>query len=465
MLRRFFNIINKRNYQESPIDDNVEWNNIPSIKCTKEIFLKDYGGSRLFIEDINKDGIKEFIWLQSAGMFKSKIYDNFSRINEYNDRIKHKEVFNLAATGPRGDIIWSNGNPYRGIYPYLCHAPEEFLKFGDVNGDGIDEILVFDANSNLLVISPIDGRTIKTINLPSDNFAILYYIKTGVNLFDFVLLLGVMDVGYSGYDYANPWIILDHNFKIISSSSYKGAGHNAVIADFNNDGNLEIMIGYQVINLRGEVLWTIDYWSDKEIDSLEQHADNIQMYQHHDQIFLSISGSDKQYMINSAGKTQWIKSLPHPQYNLIGRYNNELRIFVVNQRQIMNSITIKGEEKWRGLLPEFWPFGDPLNNKINRPIHVNDPVTIIKAQSATGNDLMIYKEGGWPYIIDFNGSIKYRLEIPPTAKQEKPKVNFYRLNDIGLSYETFVSDVREEGKTEIYIYNRKYLWVYQIDDF
>ena len=447
------------------IKDNLFWSNVPEALLTKEIHLKNFGGCKLFIEDINQDGNKEFLWLQSAGMFKSEIYNNFPNVKKYLDEIEQQYVFCLTATDQEGNIIWQSGKPYEGENPYLTHAPEQLLKTGDVNGDGINEILVFDALDNLLIINPINGETIKSIKLPYDNFSIVYYVKTGSGPEDFVILVGVMDRAYSPHPYANPWIIIDSNFQIISCKDYKGAGHNVIIADFNDDSEVEMLIGYQLVNTKGDVLWTIDYWDGEEIDSLEQHADNMQAHKVDNKWFVTISGSDKQYYINSEGKTLWVKTLPHPQFSLIGNYHDESRIFVANQREIMNAFTLDGREVWKGLLPEHWPLGKPVLIKSQRPIHINDPMNLIPSDNIyQESDLILYKEGGWPYIIDFNGKILFKLPMPLAAQKNDCKIYFRRINDIGLSYDGEVVDVDNNNDNEILIYDRSYLWIYKLAD-
>ena len=454
-----FKVVKKLKKEILKLKEHLSWNNIPDAELIKEINLSDSGGCRLFVEDLNQDGIKEFLWLQSAGMFKSKIYDKFSNVKNYLDKVKQSSVFCLTATDQEGRIIWQSGKPYYGESPYLTHAPEQLLKMGDVDGDGINEILVFDAYDNLLVINPINGKTKRTIKLPEDNFSIVYYVKLSSAPKDFVLLIGVMDRAYDPHPYANPWIIMDSEFQIISCRDYKGAGHNVIIEDFNNDGEIEFLIGYQLVNTKGEVLWTVDYWDKREINSLEQHADNIQAHKVDDEWFVTISGSDKQYYVNSKGKTIWVETLPHPQFSLIGNYNGEDRIFVANQREGMNSYTLEGKEAWNGLLPEHWPLGKPISINSERPIHINDPMNLIPSKD---NDLMLYKEGGWPYVIDFSGKIVYKLPMPQTAKKSDPKVYYRRINDIGFSFEGEVADIDNDGNYEILVYDRNYLWVYKL---
>lgn len=438
------------------------WSTVPSATLVNELDLRNYGGSRLFLADINLDGKKEYLWLQSAGMFKSEIYREFPEINDYMQKTVQQSVFCLTATDQEGNVIWQAGKPYAGRNPYLTHASEQMLKTGDINGDGADEILVLDDSDNLLMLDPVNGETIRSVRLPNDSFSTLYYIRTGTAPEDFILLVGVMDRAYTPHPYANPWLIINSDFEIVSLRDYKGAGHNVVIEDVNDDGRLEIMVGYQLINTKGEVLWTVDCWQNKEIDSFEQHADFIHAKKIDGEWLFSISGSDKQYLINSKGHTIWVKDLPHPQACLIGNYRGQPRIFVANQREIMNSLTLDGEEAWSGLLPEHWPMGKPATGDPKRPIHSSDPLHIIPSSGGDPSDLLLYTEGGWPYVIDFNGAVVKKLPCTPNSKVKDPAIGFRRINDIGLSFDAEVYDIDNDGLPELLVYNRNYLWIYKI---
>lgn len=438
------------------------WRNIPEARLLSEVALNESGGCRLFVQDINNDGELEFLWLQSVGMFKSNVYDQFAGIKNYLN-IVGRDIFCLTATNQQGEILWQTGQPYGGEFAYLSHSPNNLLTMGDINNDGFKEIIVLDDSDNLLILNPLDGRVLRKIQLPADNFSIVHYIDlSSSESSGFVILLGVTDRSYPPHPYGNPWILLNNEFEIINLSDYLGAGHAVVIDDINKDGAIEILIGYQLITLKGEVLWTLDLWQNEEIDHLEQHVDHVVAHWVDGEWFATISGSDKQYYVNSKGKTLWVKNLPHPQYSIIGRYQGEKRIFVVNQRELMNSFSLNGEETWRGVLPECWPIGKPASSRPDRPIHVNDPVDLVNMGENTNSDYIVYKEGGWPYLVDFQGYLVKRFPHTTNICSNKPALPFHRLNDIGMSYETEVVDINQDGIPEILIYNREYLWVYAL---
>jgi hypothetical protein len=444
MINRIFNKL-KRIFKERKLlrMHNRQWATVKNISPIKKFELGNFGGSKLILADLNFDGHEEMIFLQTAGMFRSTLFkENFTSGQFFK---KTNEVpFCITATKNTGEIMWQIGKTWSQNTPYLCHGHEEIIKIADVNNDGFLEIITFDNEDNLLIINK-EGEIIRKVKLPNDNFSIIYHVPLNGN--DFVIVIGTMDRGYDPHPYGNPWLILNSSFEIISLCDYLGAGHNIVVDDVNKDGEPEILIGFQLINLKGEVLWTLDYWRDKEIDSLEQHADCIKGFWENGDWYAAISGSDKQYLINAKGETVWVKELPHPQYCLVGKYKDETRIFVANQREVMNSYSINGQERWRGLLPEYWPHGlKPKFRDPNRPIHLAEPLKLINIK---GVDYIIYLEGGLPYVIDFNGKPSLKFDIKLKNEFEKYSSSFARINDIGLSY-----DVEISANGSLFIYNR-----------
>jgi hypothetical protein len=424
------------------------WKRIPTIAIQDKLDISIYACSNLLIEDIDLDGKDEIIILQSAGIFKGK---NFNYAINSKNHIQ-KKIFYLVCIDKQGLVRWAYGDKWKEEFPYITHGQEEIIKLADVNQDGYKEIITLD-DDNLLIIDH-NGKLLNEIKLPTDNFSIIYHIP--INNHDFIIVLGTMDRGYAPHSYGNPWIIMNKNFEIISMKDYLGAGHNIIIEDINKDGNIELLIGYQLVDLKGEVIWTIDYWKNRKMNSLEQHVDCVQSFWEDGQWYATISGSDKQYLINAQGETLWVKNLPHPQYCLVGKYKDEMRIFIVNQRELMNSYNLKGAEKWSGVLPEYWASSSkPKLTDPIRPIHQTKPMGKLKYNN---KDYIVYLEGGYPYIINFNGQIKFRLAHTNEAKLFVGSDLFKRINDIGVSFQFLNKDDQF-----LYLYSRNDLFIYSIN--
>ena len=409
----------------------------------------------------HQDGELKCFWLQNAGIFKSGVFDQFERIKNYLDQVG-RNTFCITASDVKGEKLWQAGTAYSGEVAYLSHAAERMMAVGDVDGDGVDEVVILDGCDGLQIFNQDSGKLKREVKLPADNFAIVYYIRTGEDSDDFIVLLGNSDRGLGSHAYGNPWMILNSKMEIVSQQDYLGAGHMVLIDDLNGDGLPEILIGYQLMNIKGEVLWTLDCMQGVEIDDVEQHLDYVDAKWVDGEWIAAMAGSDRLYLINAEGETLWYKKLPHPQFCLMGFYQGEMRIFLFNQRELMNIFTLDGTEVWRGVLPEYWPVGKPYSSKPDRPIHMNEPALRVENLFGEGMDGVVYLEGGWPYVLNFNGEIKMKIPYNQNIKPLKKVIPFSRLNDIGQAYEAVVSDVNGDEKPELIVYNREYAWVYSL---
>lgn len=442
----------------------VTWRTIPRAWLVREIALHDWGGCQLFIHDINNDGKPEFLWLQSTGIFKSRLYSQDNSVNSKLLSAHGQGLFCLTATDQSGTILWQVGQPYVGSDPYLSHAPEKMVCCYDVDGDGRTEVLALNGEDALLILDGCTGSIKNSAHLPADNFAVVACGKSGPGSGDVVVLVGVMADAYPPHNYANPWLFLDSTLHVIHHGEYLGAGHHVAIFDANGDGCDEFLIGYQLVDSHGKVVWTVDQWKGKPINPIEQHVDHVEICWIGDRWFAALAGSDKQYWIDSTGRTLWAHKLPHPQFCVVGHSESGLRIFVINQRESMHCFDMSGNEVWRGLLPENWPMGRPSGTFEPRPIHCGVPASILRTGDRILGDLIVYKEGGWPYAVNFYG--QPILTFPFTERARKPNFHwpFGRINDVGLAFEAETCDLDGDSRDEIVIYDRQYAWLYRLNE-
>jgi len=389
-----------------------------------------------------------FILFENAGMFKSGIYDG--AVQEYKSEINQDTIFCLSKVNSTFDIQWVKGKAFNAEKPYLSHTSEHMSK--KIRHKSRELIAALGPGNNLTLYKS-DGEIISSVKLPRDNFAQLFEVPS-LKENQTLILVGVTDMAYDDYDYANPWMLFDSDLNLIREFEVKGAGHNVLIDDINKDGENEMLIGYELFDLSGDKIWTLDFWRDKEIDPIQQHADYIDGTWYKEEWIGAIAGSDRLYVFDSTGKTIWQAKLPHPQFCQFGYFNGELRLLVDNQRELTVIYDLLGNVKWKGTLPTNWPYGAPILKKPERPIHLSDP---FEKFSFKNEDYLIYKEGGYPYAIDFDGNIIGAFDI-----KEIPNMcysnGFHRINDLGATYQSLVIE------DKIYLYSRSEIFCFDIED-
>lgn len=437
------------------------WRHIPRANLIREFSLEEWGGCQLFVRDINNDGLPEFLWLQSLGIYKSRVFLGTNAVVDRFLSAHGQDVFCLTATDLSGNVLWQIGSPYSGNTPYLSHATEQMVAVADVDADGKTEVLALNGSDELWLLDGESGSVKNRKRLPADNFAT---VKTGVaaaEIGERVILVGVSDVGYPPYQYANPWLFLDSSLNILSVREFLGAGHQVAVLDADRDGQDEFFIGYQLVDTDGAVIWTVDQWRNRTIDPVDQHVDTVETCWIDGKWYAAVAGSDQQYWVDSNGNTLWSHRLPHPQYCVIGRNGSSIQVFVLNQRKGMNCFDVDGNELWRGFLPEHWPQGRPPGASVSRPIHCNVPALSIKCKLDPERIQLLYKEGGWPYVADFYGNPTLVLPYGTQYRQPRHRTPARRLNDVGLAYEAEVCDLDNDGFDEIVVYNRQHVWIFE----
>ena len=130
-----------------------------NIKLISQFSLSNFGGSELFIKDINNDGIAEFVWLQSSGTLSSNIYrtcnPKYKFLNEYD-----KDIFCLTITDIKGEILWQKGRPWGKEIPFPSHGSTSLVDFIK-NFDNTFNIVCKTKSNELSIIEGKTGNIIK----------------------------------------------------------------------------------------------------------------------------------------------------------------------------------------------------------------------------------------------------------------------------------------------------------------
>lgn len=444
--------------------DGTSWNKLPSAILLESFSTGNWGGNDLFVADINGDGKTEFLWLQSPGVFKADVY----RQRPVFSHLKNEDpnLFCLTVTDVKGRILWQTGNPQTG-WLYCSHAAERSICCYDVDGDGNLEVLALGSQSELLLLDGKNGKIKNKTTLPADNFAIVACGRFGPSPTDVRILVSNSTVGYAPHSYGNPTLFLDSSLQIVHTADFLGSGHCPVVFDADDDGYDEVLLGYELIDLHGRKIWTLDRWRTESF-STDQHVDEAKLFSRDCKWNIAITGGDRLYVIDAGGNTLWYSPQPHAQYVVVGKFvskSNEDHLFVTNSLNDYDKtvcFSTTGEKIWEKKLPEHWPMGRPRCIERTPYFHKGISAVCWKNPVAGKPDVVIYCEKGWPYGVGEDGTPSIVFPQMPAIRKPERQIPPPRPDDYGFSYSANVADVDGDGIDEIVIYDRTNVWVYRM---
>lgn len=196
-------------------------------------------GCRMWLGDINGDGIMELVMVQPDTGF--------------DDRYEPHSVVCAAAYNLNGEQLWQIGEPDPRVTGSGSDIPAQIY---DIDNDGNNEFLCV-MQDELCIFDGRTGTLKEKHALPNEH------------AHDCII---IADLEGSGYPqniilkdrYEQLWA-LDTKFEVMWT--FRGnVGHYPWVYDLDGDGREEVIAGYTVLNGKGEQLWTID---------MDDHADCI----------------------------------------------------------------------------------------------------------------------------------------------------------------------------------------------
>ncbi len=187
-------------------------------------------GCRMWLGDINGDGIMEVVMVQPDCAF--------------DDRYFPHSVVCATAYNLQGEMLWQIGTPDPNVVGSGADIPAQIY---DIDNDGNNEFLCV-MNDELCIF---DGKTgtLKEKHAIPDEHA-----------HDCIIIADLEGRGYPQNiilknRYHQLWA-LDTNYNVMWT--FKGnIGHYPWPYDLDGDGKDELIAGYTVLNSKGETLWTI----------------------------------------------------------------------------------------------------------------------------------------------------------------------------------------------------------------
>jgi Rhamnogalacturonan lyase family 11, C-terminal domain len=430
-----------------------------AFQLISECSLAKHGGIP-FPVDLDGDGRAEILWLQSPGLFHSKVFDKPPWQGRFSD--EERAHFCLTATDAQGKVLWRIGEPWQGERPFVTHSAERALDFADIDGDGALEIVCV-RRDEVLVINATTGEIKRSTKAPADNPQIVQLAHTGPGPGDWTILVKNAESAYPPHEYANPAWFYSPDLTLLKTADYLGAGHMPVVADVDGDGFDEFIVGFNLVDHDLATVWTFQPVPEDIWDAGEMHADDIVLGELGGKPCVVVAASDTFYVLDAAtGELLWKRKGTHPQHCQIGRFMPGLdgtQAFVHNKRAELQLFDAKGEELWQMMPPRNFPLGAAEPCK-KQQFHVFDPTTQLCGMGPEGTDLLIFTDGGWPYVIDGTG--KRCLELPYTenTKQDWGDVPG-RPDDYGYGFYARVADFDGDGAVEVLINDRRFTWLYK----
>ena len=433
-----------------------------------EICFNEFGGAECFFGDINGDGKYEILTYQGPGVFGAQNLHNKEHIKKLSLKTVAVSAFDL-----HGNRLWTWGKPHQDNTPYLSHAYESCLDVADIDNDGNNEVVLADGD-RIVVIDGKTGSEKKTCSLMNDNFYVVKALNRPTDNSEAAIVVKNGEMGYNGWEYGQPVIGMNNELDIVwGPQNILGGGHYIESVDLNGNGDQFYLIGYSAVSPKGEILWTVDTVDQTNYNADMMHVDYTDIVENGGSSkVLALAGSDKLYVINHEGDIIFQGELqvdkndvPNIQGIVFGNFLPELGIQVACYNAKFGPIVLfdlDGKQRWSRMPIRRWPLGQPQAS-IGRSFHRNRPIVKIKGS----RDRIGFADGGWPWAINGDGQIDLLFHPPENSQVEDIQIDKSlpcRADDAGYGFAMQSLDIDGDGVDEILIYNRKYLWIYRLEE-
>lgn len=415
-------------------------------------------GGKLHLADLDGDGRMEFLFRQSAGHLRSFAT---RATPEVSSEIPAWElaVNCLTAFDASGRLLWQVGEPFHGPHPFVSHGGDD-LDVAEIDADGIPEIIVVDGDE-LCVYDAATGARKAARPLPADNFCV---VRCGAVRGDprrKQILVKVTARAYPPFHYGNPTFLLDGGLnEIWKVDHFHGSGHVPVFIDLDGDGCDELLIGYNLVDHDGSLLWTIPVENANA-----DHADHILPgdFDGDGRIEIAYAGSRDYFLAAPDGSILWKRPHEHSQKTMAGRLHDKGW-----------GDTIILNEKWIGMTA-YTPQGDRLWSKPG----VGYAQAAVRGWTQNGLDLVLYEpqwkspsDGAsyywnpadsrslWPCLLDGDGALAVELPWREEYLHPRQLIRGPRAYDFGVGFSACAADINADGIDEVILSDRRRVWIF-----
>lgn len=428
--------------------------------------LHSFGASILKLADVNGDGRLEMLMLQSAGQLQSDVYgDNY--LKTLGVDAEDKALYCLTAIDLAGNVLWQDGKQWDRDYPFTGHGGSDMMVVDDVDADGKLEVVVA-SHGRIRLLDAATGRCKAEGSLPADNYVQLTTAQLGDKRHGKQIICRVNDRSYKPWEYANPTVILNGDLSVYKEPfAVRGAGHNVVPIDIDNDGRDELLIGFSLLDHDCTPIWSLDL--GEGYDYATDHADQIAVsdFNGDGKLEVRYAGSEDLYITDLQGNLLQSVRAGHTQTTVEGPFgtNGEGRVIISEKNLGLRGLDVHGNQLWQrtdingyAIAPIRWrdTQGDPAQWASFRPgpKPSKDRPTTFHHDVAFSNVL-------WPRFMDGNGQLHEAMPWKPEYALPTQLIRAPRAYDAGVLYNIKTHDLDGDGLDELLVFSRGRMWQFK----
>ena len=388
------------------------------LELIKKIDLKGNGAGRQFRYK-TYNGKTYFLFAQHQ---KRIMRDSFARLSC------------LSCIDLDGNLLWQKGCP-QGDYEHTVISCDLPFQIADINNDQIPEV-IYAMDFKVYIVSLIDGKLIKSFDTP--------YVKGDPKLenypFDRLNPDGMRVADFEGLGYKGDLILKDRyrNLFVYSIEReellwryyHNNTGHFPFVYDFNNDGIDELFVGYDMLDSKGNIVFSLPINSD--------HTDEILYLKGRkdlDHKLYLASGNEGFNIVNTDGSMFKSVDVGHAQRISAAHYDktkDEL-LFAVTSFWGADNLVYVFDSVGNKLVEKEFPF----SGNVVSPVSYDGVNDLILLNSSNESGL---------YDANLDLVVKFPNDNHPTLTSE-------------------AIDIDNDGISEIVTFDANYLYIYKAKDY
>jgi hypothetical protein len=437
---------------------------------TKTIRFDGFRADEAYPADLNGDGKMEFLFLQSPGIYQSKIFDS----TKWKTPPEQQQIHCLTAVDAQGKQLWQFGKPWLKSLRYTSHVADQMVWVGPLTKRDRVEVVALTRNK-LYVLDPSTGRARRSTKLDADNYTIVQPVRTKKGT---RLLVKNTERHYGKHWYADPAHIYDAALGLIATLSKSvGSGHSPRTFDLDGDGNEEILVGYEAYDADGKRKWRLEGQKVDGYDAMGTHVDQLQVgpIGPNGETRIVYAGSLLATMGTPEGRLSWKREFGHPQHVVIGRFSDgnrksRIALYATRAGPVQKSFAKRVGREWPRRRPLNITWLDstgkilslvipkvkwPASPKRRSATHSGEGILVYPRGCPDGGDAVILRDWGWPRAVDMAGQSCFVFPFPGQRASKGA-------NPVGPDgYGVRIGDFNGDGRLEVLIHDRTSAWIFE----